>query len=48
MYRSKARRRKVLDVAKSIKRSKLLLNQFLSKCDNFETKSRSVRPKKTS
>lgn len=47
IYRLKARGMRVVDIARRIKRSKAGIYQILAKGDNFEPKSRSGRPKKT-
>ena len=47
IYRLKARGMKVVDIAKRIGRSRAGIYRILSKGDNFETKTRSGRPKKT-
>lgn len=47
IYRLKARGMKVVDIARKIGRSRAGIYRILSKGDNFETKSRSGRPKKT-
>jgi transposase len=47
IYRLKALGMKVVDIARKIGRSKSGIYRILSKGDNFETKPRSGRPRKT-
>lgn len=47
IYRLKARGMKVVDIAKGIGRSRAGIYKILSKGDNFQTKTRSGRPRKT-